>query len=67
MAQQEKKYEDVSVMLIKLFFILMIKTIYLTILLLFIAQTKLPLDNLNNARLEGNVLKLLDGYDSKSE
>lgn len=45
----------------------MIKTIYLTILLLFIAQTKLPLDNLNNARLEGNVLKLLDGYDSKSE
>ncbi|KAG6802700.1 bromodomain-containing protein [Apis mellifera caucasica] len=31
------------------------------------SQTKLPLDNLNNARLEGNVLKLLDGYDSKSE
>lgn len=66
MAQQEKKYEDVSV--IKCNFFLMVKTIYLkTILLLFIAQTKLPLDNLNNARLEGNVLKLLDGYDSKSE
>ncbi|XP_017752504.1 PREDICTED: uncharacterized protein LOC108545417 [Eufriesea mexicana] len=31
------------------------------------SQKKLPLNDLNNARLQSNVLKLLDGYDSKSE
>ncbi|XP_043527605.1 uncharacterized protein LOC122537972 [Frieseomelitta varia] len=31
------------------------------------AQTEVALNDLNNARLHGNVLKLLDGYHSKSE
>ncbi|KAK9299540.1 hypothetical protein QLX08_007453 [Tetragonisca angustula] len=31
------------------------------------AQTEVSLNDLNNARLHGNVLKLLDGYHSKSE
>ncbi|XP_068985556.1 uncharacterized protein [Bombus flavifrons] len=30
-------------------------------------QTKAALNDLNNARLQGDVLKLMDGYDSKSE
>lgn len=35
--------------------------------ILFPAQTKLPLNDLNNARLEGDVMKLLQGYDASSE
>ena len=30
-------------------------------------QTKAPVNDINNARLQGNVLKLLQGYDSKSK
>ncbi|XP_076683602.1 uncharacterized protein LOC143376808 isoform X2 [Andrena cerasifolii] len=31
------------------------------------SQTKAPVNDINNARLQGNVLKLLHGYDSKSK